>query len=323
MLRDWFNYEMKSGFGPPCTLTTVDIIGHPPLALNFLTSNILNSIFKDFGDPYLLPYTSALTEPHVQIMFGSMAEALAACMAFGEWYQRTEKSDSFCYRVRINPSDKEAKLVTHSGGAPTEAFRLDYFVNTRKEMPQNSKRSGTHNQQEKINRPNASQNKSTRKVRKQKDIPMNTNSQSSAVNQLNHRTPILFVPVIASMSMNNSSDSLVSTSRQFEAEFANALMNFQKSCSVSTRTVVSTNESEMEIRSAIQYDSSENLKSLNRNGKGLDSLPTENNFSLYSDQTSSNQTALIPAPQKMDSFSYRGHQKSSYRRHTRVFERRK
>jgi hypothetical protein len=322
MLRDWFTYEIKSDFGPTWTLTIVDIVGNPPLALNFLTSNILNSIFKDFGGPYLVPYTAALNEKHVQVMFGSMTEALAACMAFGEWQELGGKVDSFCYRVRINPSDKEAMLITNSGGTPSEAFKLDYFVNFRNEIFQSSRKPETDIKQHKIPRTKSSHSKGSQKVRKHKHSSASADPQSNLTNQNVLRTPILCVPVIAPLNY----ATVMSTSGQLGADFATAILNFQQSCSVSTRAIVATAESEMQIRSDIQYESSE--ERLDYVGEKNSDQPVVPQL-VMEPPTDSDQLQIavpdksIPVLPKPVHHNAPKHKKSFHKTQSRVFERRR
>lgn len=82
------------------SLAIVDTIGIPPLNLNFMTHEVLNAIFEDFGKPIILGNKRMLT-PGIEILFRSMTEALAASMFLGEWYCFKDKTDSFVFRARI------------------------------------------------------------------------------------------------------------------------------------------------------------------------------------------------------------------------------
>lgn len=127
-LRYWFTLEMRSGFNPYWTRTSIDIIGSPPGSSNLPTTNLLNSIFRNFGKPCFLPCVETFYETRAQVLFRTMTEALAACMVFGEWYEMKQKINNFFYEVRITPSLKEDLLIKNSGGTPEEAYKLGYFV---------------------------------------------------------------------------------------------------------------------------------------------------------------------------------------------------
>lgn len=222
MLRAWFIYEIKTCSGPPCSLTIIDIVGKPPLNLNFLTSNILSSILKDFGSPYFLPYTAALNQPHMQFVFSSMTEALAACMAFGVWYRFEEKVDCFSYRVRINPSIKEENLIKKCGGTPSEAFKLEYFVALKKEKVKRDNDSATKEKEIKT-KPSVSKGIKKLSTRTQR-LPPSKNSELQLINPSGHGPPILYVPIIATNGYNTFS----STCNKLGVELTNALLNLQQ-----------------------------------------------------------------------------------------------
>lgn len=219
MLRAWFIYEIKTCSGPPCSLTIIDIVGDTPFNLNLLTSDILSSILKDFGSPYFLPYTAALSQPHMQFVFSSMTEALAACMAFGVWYRLEEKVDCFSYRIRINPSIKEENLIKKCGGTPVEAFKLEYFVMLKKEIKW-GKDSTTKEFKTKTSVTKGIQKLSARIQR----YPSSKSCELKLINPSGLRPPILYVPIIAT----NGYNTLSSTCNQLGAEFTTALLNLHQ-----------------------------------------------------------------------------------------------
>lgn len=312
MLRDWFNYEMKMGYSPPCTVTIVDIVGCPPHGINLLTSYVLGSIFQDFGAPYLLPYTAAFAEQHVQVVFNSMAEALAACIAFGEWHSIKTKLDNFSYRVRINPSNREGKLIRNSGGTPDEAFELDYFLNMRSDTRISKGRESLMKQNTSRSDVSLLSNQFLRRVRKQKFAA--PEQQMHLSNQLGYQTRILCVPVIAPITAYNENPYGESwmASNQFNADFSTSL-DYQQPNSISTPMVVTTNNYERNSTSQFQHfegNFHSNDKDLNRASQSLEK-PS-------SDSTLPQKEASLPrkihySSAKPKKFSHKG---------TRVFERR-
>lgn len=144
MLRVCYTHEMMSNYNQRGTLTTVDVVGSTPRSLNFLTKDLLNYIFEEFGQPHLLYYTASLAETRVYVLFSSMTAALAACMAFGEWYEMNSKTDRFVYRVRISPSEKEDLLVKSS----EEIF--ESVLHFRPPVKKSSSRRRLGNQQKKV-----------------------------------------------------------------------------------------------------------------------------------------------------------------------------
>lgn len=252
MLRAWFIYEIKTCPGPPCSLTIIDIVGNPPFNLNFLTSNILSTILKDFGSPYFLPYTAALSQPHMQFVFSSMTEALAACMAFGVWYRLEEKVDCFSYRVRINPSIKEENLIKKCGGTPLEAYKLEYFVALKKEIK--IKRDNDSATKEKGSKTKTSVTKGIKKLSiHTQRFPPAKSSELQLINPSGHGPPILYVPIIAT----NGYNTLSSTCNQLGAEFTTALLNLQQT--VTAQAVVAFPDAVTEIGNARQCLNSEEI----------------------------------------------------------------
>lgn len=102
-------------------------MGIPPHNLNFITPNVLNAIFEDFGKPVILDYRHTSRNPAMEIAFRSMTEALAASMYFGEWFRFEDKTDDFAFRVRIIPTNLEEVLIRYFGGVPWTTFELSYF----------------------------------------------------------------------------------------------------------------------------------------------------------------------------------------------------
>lgn len=310
MLRDWFNYEMKIGYGPPCTLTIVDVVGNPPFSLNFLTSNILNSIFQDFGRPYLLPYTAALAEPHVQVLFGSMTEALAACIAFGDWYELSTKVDTFFYRVRINPSDKEELLIRHSGGTPEEAFKLDYFLSVRNAIKKTSKAIVCSTKQNKIPITKiSSKNKELQKTDKHKYAPLiSIEQQITLLNQMGYSANILCVPMIPPLS------GLTATNQQVKADSSMAILNVQQT----SQTVVTKNDYAADNPPKVQYQKSDtnfeciDCKQLKKFNRPQEKVPKDiiNTASKDGKVVPPKQIYHAPRPRK------------NFHKGTRIFERR-
>lgn len=252
MLRAWFIYEIKTCPGPPCSLTIIDIVGNPPLNLNFLTSNILSSVLKDFGSPYFLPYTAALNQPHMQFVFSSMTEALAACMAFGVWYRFEEKVDCFSYRIRINPSIKEENLIEKCGGTPLEAFKLEYFVALKREIK--IKRDNDSATKEKGSKTKPSVTKGMKLSTRTQKCPTAKSSELQLINPSGHGPPILYVPIIAATGYNTHS----STCNQLGAELTNALLNLQQT--VTAQAVVGFPNPVTEVNNSKQCLISEEIK---------------------------------------------------------------
>lgn len=252
MLRAWFIYEIKTCPGPPCSLTIIDIVGNTPFNLNLLTSNILSTILKDFGSPYFLPYTAALSQPHMQFVFSSMTEALAACMAFGVWYRLDEKVDCFSYRIRINPSIKEENLIRNCGGTPFEAFKLEYFVALKKEIK--IKRGNDSATKEKGSKTKTSVTKGIQKLSTRIQRYPSKSSELQLITPSGHRPPILYVPLIAT----NCFNTLLSTCNQFGAEFTTALLNLQQT--VTAQAVVAIPNPVTEIGTTRQCLNSDEIE---------------------------------------------------------------
>lgn len=110
------------------TSTYVDIQGKTDMP-NPLSINNVKLFLLPFGCFRILH--SNKTFPRcVQVLFTSMAEALAATIAVGGWfyYKDGVKNPQSSYRVRIVGQSKEAKMFEYCGSSSQEAFEMDYFV---------------------------------------------------------------------------------------------------------------------------------------------------------------------------------------------------